>query len=59
MRKLSASVHDKDVLFGFDSNPDGRIEPQTNWNYIYFGPRACICSDGPLSSVMARYWLKS
>lgn len=51
MRKLSASVCDSDVLFGFDSNPDGRVDPQTNWNYMYFGPGACIRGAGSVAGM--------
>lgn len=51
MRKLSASVCDSDVLFGFDSNPDGRVDPQTNWNYMYFGPGVCIRGAGPVAGM--------
>lgn len=42
MRKLSVSVRDKDVLHGFDSNPDGMIEPRTNMNYMFLKSHAYI-----------------
>lgn len=51
MRKLSASVCDNDVLFGFDSNPDGRVESRINWNNMYFGPWTYICSAGPIAAM--------
>lgn len=51
MRKLSASMHDKDMLFGFDSNPDGMVEPRTNWNYMFLGPRAYMRNAGPIAGI--------
>lgn len=51
MRKLSASVLNSDVLFGFDSNPDGRVEPRTNLIYMYLGPKAYIHSAGMIAGM--------